>query len=545
MHVPVPSPARDARRGKGGAEVAVMDPRIDRRKPEEDGRGGFLPRLLAFVLCLLVVPFLPGGVSMDGGRALAARGLAVPVASSLTIENDEAAAVLTTSLTYAVPFNVYVLSSPYRVMIDLPDVDFRLKGRVRNRSGDLVRAVRYGRMAPGKARIVLEVDGPVLIRRSYALHPQGARPARLVVELVRTDEGTFRALLAAVGGNGAKGGEDGGRAASDTRPLRAGDPVPEDLPVITQAYRRLVEMAATGEEPRAPTSIEDLLEDTPVTFGMPLSRTENARNRKKDAGKAHPERVKEKGKRAKRAGTKKKGGTAAASAPRRPLIVIDPGHGGKDPGAIGYRKHREKDLVLAFARTLAAKLRATGRYRVLMTRNGDTFLTLRERVRFARRHDAALFISVHADKFRTRSAHGAAIYTLSEKASDEEAAELARKENAADVINGVDLGADSEEIRGILIDLTMRETKNHSIWLARNLASQMRRVTKVRPRPVRSADFRVLRNPEVPAVLVEIGYVSNTKDVRNMLSTRWRERTAAAMVKAVNRYFTSRLAMGR
>ncbi len=542
MHVPVPSALRDARRGKGGAEVAVMDPRIDRRRPEENGRGGFLPRLLAFALGLLTVLLLPGVPYTDGGRALAARGLAVPVASALTIENDEGAAVLTTSLTYAIPFNVYVLSSPYRVMIDLPDVDFRLKGRVRNRSGGLVRAVRYGRMAPGKARIVLEVDGPVLIRRSYALHPQGSRPARLVVELVRTDEGTFRALLAAVGGNGTETAGGGGREASDTRPLRAGDPVPEDLPVITQAYRRLVEMAAAGEEPRTPSSIADLLEDAPVTFEMPRSRTEGAGKGKAAGKRKRPEKAK--GTKTERVAAKK-GGTGAASTPRRPLIVIDPGHGGKDPGAIGYRRHREKDLVLAFARTLAAKLRATGRYRVLMTRGGDTFLTLRERVRIARRHDAALFISVHADKFRTRSAHGAAIYTLSEKASDEEAAELARKENAADVIDGVDLGADSEEIRGILIDLTMRETKNHSIWLARNLASQLRRVTKVRPRPVRSADFRVLRNPEVPAVLVELGYVSNVKDVRNMLSPRWRKRTAGAMVAAVNRYFTRRLALGR
>lgn len=517
-----------------------MDPRIDRRKPGEVGGGIFLPRLLAFAFSLLTILFLPGSLSADGGRALAARGLAVPVASSLTIEHDEGAAVLTTALTYAIPFNVYVLSSPYRVMIDMPDVDFRLKGRVRNRSGGLVRAVRYGRMAPGKSRIVLEVEGPVLIRRSYALHPQGGHPARLVVELVRTDEGTFRALLAAVGENGRETGEnDGDRGASDARPLRAGDPVPEDLPVITQAYRRLVEMAAAGEEPQAPSSIADLLENTPVMFEMPRSRHDKAK-----AGKDTKKRTKARPKMEERH-RKGKNGERAATVSHRPLIVIDPGHGGKDPGAIGYRRHREKDLVLAFARTLAAKLRGTGRYRVLLTRSGDTFLTLRERVRFARRHDAALFISIHADKFRTHSVHGAAIYTLSEKASDQEAAELARKENAADVIDGVDLGADSEEIRGILIDLTMRETKNHSIWLARNLASQMRRVTKIRPRPVRSADFRVLRNPDVPAVLVELGYVSNAKDVRNMLSRRWRERTAGAMVTAVNRYFTRRLAFGR
>ncbi len=542
MHVSPQRLAGNAERGKGGADVAIMDPSIDCRTPKKERRGRSLLRLFLLACGLLVLLSFPGTFSHQDGRAQAARGLAVPVASALVIENDEDAAILTASLTYAIPFNVYVLSGPYRVMIDMPDVDFRLKGRVRNRSGGLVRAVRYGRMARGKTRIVLEVDGPVLIRRSYVLHPQGARPARLVVELVRTDEGTFRALMAAVGENGAEGRSPAGTgAAPDARPLRAGDPVPEDLPVITQAYRRLVEMAASGEAPSAPSSIADLLENTPVTFDIPGSRPGDAATGSVKTSRSGGKKAKGSARRSEGKGGH--GGTA--SAVRRPLIVIDPGHGGKDPGAIGYRRYREKDLVLAFARTLAKTLRATGRYRVLLTRKGDTFLTLRERVRFARRHDAALFISIHADKFRTHSAHGAAIYTLSERASDEEAAELARKENAADVIDGVDLGADSEEIRGILIDLTMRETKNHSIWLARNLASQMRRVTKVRPRPVRSADFRVLRNPEVPAVLVELGYLSNVKDVRNMLSPRWRERTARAMAKAVNRYFTSRLAMGR
>ena len=203
---------------------------------------------------------------------------------------------------------------------------------------------------------------------------------------------------------------------------------------------------------------------------------------------------------------------------------------------------KEKDVVLAFARALRDRLRKTGRYRVVMTRDSDRFLTLRERVRISRAHDAQLFISIHADKFRHRTVRGATVYTLSEKASDREAAELARKENAADIIDGVDLGAGNDEVKGILIDLTMRETKNHSMFFAKKLVREMRQATRMHKRPIRSAGFRVLKAPDVPSVLIELGYVSNARDVRNLSSPRWREKITTAMARAVQRYFDRRIA---
>ena len=465
-----------------------------------------------------------------------AASLAVPVASAARLSGDETRTRFVADLTFAIPYNVYVLANPYRVMIDLPEVDFRLGGKIGSAGANLVRAVRYGRMAPGKARIVLEADGPVLISKSYVLHPKDGLPARLVVDLVRTDEATFNALVSASAPAGAKKKE---AEASTIRPLRANDPVPEDMPVVSRAYRRLVERAAKGKKP-APSSIADLLETSPVPFDAGGKARPGHKTRRK------PQPAKTKVKKAPpRHGARAAHAARKAGSVRLPLIVIDPGHGGKDPGAAAANGAKEKNLVLAFARQLRARLLATGRYRVQMTRDGDYFLTLRERVKFARQRGASLFISIHADKFGSRSARGAAIYSVSEEASDDEAAALARKENASDIIDGVDLGKGGEEIKGILIDLTMRETKNHSVWLARNLAREMRKATRMRPRAVRSADFRVLRNPEVPSVLIEVGYVSNPSDLRNMRSPLWRKKTAAAMTRAIRRYFASQVAFNR
>jgi len=442
--------------------------------------------------------------------------LAVPVASAARIDGNDGQTRFVADLSYAIPFNVYVLDSPYRVMIDLPAVDFRLGKAAGRKGGGLIRTFRYGRMGEGKARIVMETTAPVLIRKSYVLHAQDGLPARLVVDLVRTDRETFKALLQGMPAPAAP--------AARQEPRRRTRLARRDVPEVSRAYRRLLE---EGRKRPRPASIADLLRNDPLPF---------AGGKPKKAGPAA-------GKGA--APAARKAAPRKTGKGRKPLIIIDPGHGGKDPGAQGIGKVKEKDLVLAFARALRDRLKAAGRYRVRLTRTGDFFLTLRERVKIARRMGASLFISIHADKFRNYGARGAAIYTLSETASDEETAALARAENSADIIGGVDLGARGGAVRNILIDLTMRETKNNSVFVARNLAREMRRVARLRSRPVRSADFRVLRDPDVPSVLVELGYVSNPSDLANMQSARWRARTAAAMARAVQIYFDSRLAWNR
>src|SRR5208282_806719 len=179
-------------------------------------------------------------------------------------------------------------------------------------------------------------------------------------------------------------------------------------------------------------------------------------------------------------------------------------------------------------------LEKAGKYRVLMTRNDDTFVPLAERVRMARGAGASLFVSIHADSLPhgKGDAQGASIYTLSETASDSEAARLAEKENRADVIAGVDLKTEPDDVADILIDLAQRETKSFSVQFAHKLVGEMKAATRLHKTPLKSAGFRVLRAPDVPSVLVELGYVSNRGDLQSLLSETWRDRTAETIAKA-------------
>ena len=228
----------------------------------------------------------------------------------------------------------------------------------------------------------------------------------------------------------------------------------------------------------------------------------------------------------------------------RPLVVLDPGHGGIDNGTKGSGGENEKDIVLAFAQTLREKLESGGKYRVAMTRSDDTFIPLAERVRFARARSAALFISIHADALPRNEgqAEGATVYTLSENASDAEAARLAEAENKADVIAGVDLTAEPDDVANILVDLAQRETKTFSMQFARTAVGELKTAARLHKHPLKSAGFKVLLAPDVPSVLVELGYMSTKDDLKQLNSPVWRTRTAQALVQAVDTFFTPRVA---
>jgi N-acetylmuramoyl-L-alanine amidase len=230
-----------------------------------------------------------------------------------------------------------------------------------------------------------------------------------------------------------------------------------------------------------------------------------------------------------------------------PVIVIDPGHGGIDSGAIAPGGAEEKEVVLAVAKKLAEKLERTRRFRVVMTRYDDTFVPLNERVQIARMNDAALFISVHADSISRKEgeASGATIYTVSDKASDAEAARLADKENRADAIAGLDLSTKSVDVAGILFDLAHRETRNFSGVFARTLVGRMKAATPLHRSPLKSAGFVVLRAPDVPSVLLELGFLSNKEDVKLLTSAAWRDRITDAITDAVQNFFQSRFADAR
>ncbi len=233
---------------------------------------------------------------------------------------------------------------------------------------------------------------------------------------------------------------------------------------------------------------------------------------------------------------------AAEPVRQRKLVVIDPGHGGIDPGAIGIKKTKEKDVVLAFGLKLRKVLQETGTIDVVMTRDDDRFLTLRERVKVARDNQADLFIAIHADTVRGQDARGATIYTLSEKASDAEAEALAHKENRADIIAGVDLEAENQEVTDILIDLAQRESKTHSLVFAKKAVAEMSPVTAFTGKPMRSAGFMVLKAADVPSVLIELGFLSSKQDETQLTSPAWQQKVAAAMGRAVEKYFATQLA---
>ncbi len=221
------------------------------------------------------------------------------------------------------------------------------------------------------------------------------------------------------------------------------------------------------------------------------------------------------------------------------VVVLDPGHGGKDPGAISPSGVREKDITLRTAREVAELLRATTShpYKVILTRNGDSFIHLRHRVAIARRAKADLFVSIHADAQANPTVRGASIYTLSERASDREAAALAERENKADLIGGIKLSTATPDVANILINLAQRETMNRSVRLASVLSAELQQETLMLPRSHRFAGFAVLKAADVPSVLIEMGFLSNNTDEQLLVQADHRKRLAHAIVRAIHAYF--------
>ena len=386
-----------------------------------------------------------------GPCGLAAKAESTPaVAKDARVAGDRERTRFIADLSKKVDVHVFALGNPYRVIVDAPDVNFQMPDGIGKEKRGLVTAYRYGLFAPGKARIVIDVSGPFLIDKAFVLEPRDDQPARLVVDLVPTDEKTFLAKL------------------KESKP-----------PQVASA--------------------------TPSPLAQAPARPANA----------------------------------------KPVVVLDPGHGGVDPGTSSATGITEKEVVLTFARALKVKLEATGRYEVFLTRDDDTFLPLRARVEFAQKKGAGLFLSIHADYFpkQTDKATGATVYTLSEEASDEEAKALAAKENFSDALAGIELPSDSDEVlANILIDLAQRETQNRSVTFARSIVGELAAKGSLHTRKLRSAGFRVLKAPDIPSVLLELGFLSNPDDEKRLTSDAWRDKTADAVAESIDGYFAKRIA---
>jgi N-acetylmuramoyl-L-alanine amidase len=394
---------------------------------------------LALVALMACVHGLP---ALAQGQAPAVP-MPPPVAFGTDLSADGTSTRLTFTLSAPVPGTVAVLDRPDRIVVDLPEVNFQIPVEDGRKARGLVKSVRYGMVAPGRSRVVVELAGPAL-------------PGPLTNETIL-----------------------GGAAVNMSLELKRAD------------REQFAKVAASQRK-----------EQVTGTVSSPVMGGDD-----------------------------------------RPVVVLDPGHGGIDTGAIGLTDTIEKDVVLSFAKTLKTKLERTGQVRVVLTRADDTFVSLADRVEIARAHGAALFVSIHADTLtHGPEVRGLTVYTNSERPSDSEAARVAESENQADALAGVESHQETEDVAGILGDLTLRETRTYSHLFAKTLVGRMAEAAKLNKNPHRSARFLVLRAPDVPSVLVELGYLSSKTDVDLLRQDSWREKAAETVSSAVTAFLAPRVA---
>jgi N-acetylmuramoyl-L-alanine amidase len=382
---------------------------------------------------------------------------AYPVAFDARLAGDVRQTRFVLDIDKAIVFRAFTLADPDRLVVDIPQVNFRLPAGTGVAGRGLVRAFRYGLVMPGGSRIVFDLTGPAKVTNATMLDAANGQPPRLVLELEETDAASFKQAISAQSATALKS------SISETNAM-----VPPAAPATPKP--------ATPPDPR-------------------------------------------------------------------PVVVIDPGHGGIDNGTRAGEE-AEKNLVLAFGLALRDRLEKSGKYRVVMTRTDDTFIALDDRVKIGRSQAAALFVSIHADYLPhgEGDVQGATIYTVSDKATDAEAARLAESENRADAIGGVNLTQEPTDVADILIDLAQRETRTFSNRFAHLLMGEMKSATRMHKHPLKSAGFRVLKAPDVPSVLVELGYVSNKADLDHLKSDSWRSKTVGSMAQAIDVFLAKRLA---
>ena len=432
-------------------------------------------------------------------------------------------------LNASVPVNTRADSSPRRVVIDLPSVRWNLRASDQSEPKGLATGVRHGPVGDSGSRIVIDTATPVKIVNTMMLPPSGdAEGYRYVVDIAEDkDAGTSKpgVVAAAPARSEAKAPprrKAEVRSPGPARPFvrvkpRPASPVTADIgdTATTQAP-----VGATVAPPDVDHTVEDQARAHPEPVNIP-SRQASSPPSFIPAPRPGPEP-----------------GDPAMAGTGKPLIAIDAGHGGIDPGAIAVSGELEKNITLATARTLARILERTGRYRVLLVRDDDSFIRLRHRVEIAHRAGADMLISLHADSIDDQKFRGTSVYTLSETASDKEAALLASKENKVDIIGGTDLSHHDKLVASILIDLAQRDTNNKSIDLADLLINELGQVTHLVKNTRRYAGFVVLKSPDTPSVLIELGYLSNKTDAAELTRPSHQEKLAHAITQAINRYFS-------
>jgi N-acetylmuramoyl-L-alanine amidase len=377
-------------------------------------------------------------------------------------------------------FKTYVLKDPWRLVIDMPTFDWKV-GQISKPKASSISGIRQGKLSGQYSRVVIDLKKPVQIQNAFLLRKDKGKPDRLVIDFKNSSEAAFESSKNRSFGILETKTTGSGNVAQVTTSKNYRTPEPKPRQQITQA-------AVTQGNAIKPLK-------KPSQSPVPTQR----------------------GKR---------------------LIVLDPGHGGVDPGAIGANGVFEKHIALSMAKELKKMLEDTGRYKVYLTRNQDKYLRLYQRVDIARQRNAALFISLHADSIGKSNVRGASVYTLSEKASDQQTARLAERENKADIIAGTDLSHEDKQVANILIDIAMRDTMNQSKFFANTLVDAMKNDgIKVLDKPHRYAGFAVLKAPDIPSVLIELGFMSNRTEAQMLSRKDYRRNIARSLVYGIDAYF--------
>mgnify|MGYP002788844744 CR=1 FL=1 len=418
---------------------------------------------------------------------------------------------------------VFIVSNPDRLVIDIEDSKIKVPLKeLESISGKFIKSMRYGRPEKGKLRIVADLTKAVDIKQKFVIEPnKSAKYHRIVVDV---EDGIALADSGAL-----QDAEDSAENSQEVNKKNNVEDENREIPTPAsmqfQASKKSADTGDIKQEIVGPSPIPQLENTTENLKPLSIKPDSIAKKDIKD-----PKEVDNKS-------TKKPEVQNNKAKARKPVIVIDPGHGGIDPGAIGQSQTYEKTITFQYAIALKDALEKSGNYKVVLTRKGDYFVNLRERVAIAREAKGDLFISLHADSHPNPKTRGLSVYTLSEKASDREAAALARKANREDIIEGVDLKKESNDLQTLLIDMVQRDTKNNSAEFASMLVKHLGSEARLLKNTHRFAGFVVLTGADVPSVLVELGYMSNKMEEKELKTKAYREKLVGAMAQAINDFF--------
>lgn len=444
------------------------------------GHSGFL-----FFIFIILAFLLPAPSAGWGQQTATVRAKMLDI-KNLRLGTNAGKTRIVIDLSRPTTFRTFLMDGPPRVVLDVPRATVNMSRTRHINDSPLLKSYRSGDLEEGLTRFIFDLSQPAVVANAFLLPKTGTQHDRLVIDLKAENVHVFRAQLQDVQGQRHLSGL-----------------TPATLP--PQRSERIKSDIKTARPPE-----EDYAGNTPLPLRKPLQPK----------------------------GLKVAKSLPAEDVEDKHTIIIDAGHGGRDPGALGHGGVREKNITLATAKTLKKLLEETGRYNVYLTRGDDRFIELRERVNFSRRKQGDLFISIHADKIARKEVRGASLYTLSEKASDSETERLAEQENKAGMVSGVDLSGESADVADILLDLAMREKMNESNLLARFVQSAFKREgIRLLPNSHRSAGFAVLKAPDIPSILIEIGFLSNTQEAKLLSSSAFQRDVAKAIVEGVDAYF--------